>query len=552
MDAQTLLSRLYTSPVARSVLSGLLLGLSFPPSPISSLAFIAFIPFFTVLDAEASGWRMARFTYFFLMVFHATTVYWTGGFTHANDGWMMVSGGGLLLLHPFFLLPFVLAAWYSRRKAGRIIGLIGFVCFWTAFEYFHARGEFSFPWISVGNSQANDILRIQMAEFTSVQGLTLHLLAFNVLAYLALMEVAEGRWPASRGRTFGLAAAMITVYVAPLLWGSLRMDDVDRGNVLPPTRVGIVQPDVDPWEKWGMNSTDKWTSYERQMLLLDSLTRTLFSERPDLVVWPETAIPVWMLLPGYRSYLDHVKSVARDAEATVMTGLPHVLFFAKSEAPVTAKPIAGSDTYYESYNSATLIDPSGNVGPVYKKVILVPFAERLPYAETFRFLIEPLKWGVGISSWGMGKDTTVYTVGTRAGDSVRLSVMICYESVYPNYVREFTRKGAQVLTVITNDSWWDRTSGAYQHVAFASIRAAENRRWIVQCANGGVSAIVDPNGRIVRRSRLYERAAWVGVVIPRTDETFYVRHGDVVGLVNLFGAGVLSMFVAFKRLGRGR
>ena len=150
--------------------------------------------------------------------------------------------------------------------------------------------------------------------------------------------------------------------------------------------------------------------------------------------------------------------------------------------------------FAESYNSTVLIQSGRTLGPIHKKTILVPFAERIPYAETFRFLIEPLKWNVGISSWGKGEDTIVYSLPLHDGRKIKFSGMICYESAYPNYVREFVKRGAEFLVILTNDSWWGNTSGAYQHASFASLRAVETRRWIVQCANGGISMIVDPAG----------------------------------------------------------
>ncbi len=536
-------SRWYHSTIVRSLLSGIALGAAFPPSPVPTLAFVAFLPWLTAFDTELSFGRIVRSTYAMLVMFHAVTLYWAGGFVHGNDGWMMIAGAGLIFIHPFFVLPFVVGAWGVRRILGRTWGLLAFVLFWMTFEFFHARGEMSFPWAAVGNSQATDLARIQMAEFFSVSGLTLHVLLFNVLAYLALLEVAEGKWPTEKRKTTVIAAIMSLLYFAPLAYGWIELGSKER--VEPESidvRVSVIQPNIDPWEKWGKPNVARWPIYERQLEVLDSLTRSRSDDYPDLIVWPETATPFHLLLPAYGPYLARVQKLAAEMNGVILTGLPHAKYFDKARAPVTSRQLSGSDQFVESYNSATTIAPNGTIGPVYGKVVLVPFAERLPHAEALRFLIEPLRWNVGISSWGQGTDTTVFTLHMRDGRETRFSTMVCYESVFPEYVRSFVQRGAEFLVVITNDSWWGNTSGSYQHAAYASLRAVETRRWVVQDANGGISLVVDPKGRIVKRTPLFERASWTERVTTSRVTTFFVRTGDVVGDVSVAAGGVLGLW----------
>lgn len=536
-------SRWYRSVVVRSLVSGVALGAAFPPSPVPTLAFVAFLPWLTVFDVEASFGRIVRSTYVMLAAFHAVTLYWAGGFTHANDGWMMVAGAALILLHPFFVLPFVVGAWAVRKVLGRFWGLLAFVLLWMSFEFFHTRGELSFPWAAIGNSQAADLARIQIVELFSVSGLSFHVLVFNVVAYLVLLEVAEARWPGNRGRTYVMVTVMTLLYFGPLAYGwielgSTEADEHERTHV----RVTVIQPNIDPWEKWGKPGVVRWPIYERQLAVLDSLTRSRSGDHPDLVVWPETATPFHLLLPAYEPYLTRVKKLSADVGGVILTGLPHARYFDKATAPVTSRPLNGSDQFVESYNSATTIAPDGTVGPVYGKVVLVPFAERLPHAEALRFLIEPLRWNVGISSWGQGTDTTVFTLRSRDGQKVRFSAMVCYESVFPEYVRAFVQRGAQFLVVITNDSWWGNTSGSYQHAAYASLRAVETRRWVVQGANGGISLVVNPQGRVIRGSSLFSQTAWTERIETSNATTLFVRAGDVVGHTSVAAGGLLGLW----------
>jgi apolipoprotein N-acyltransferase len=548
----TTTSEWYRSLLLRSLLTGLLLGASFPPLRVPSLAFIALLPWLSAFDKERSFGRMFRLSYAMLLVFHVSTLYWTGGFVHGRDSWMMAAGGALLLLHPFFFLPFLMAAWGVRRTMGRLWGLAAFVLFWMAFEFFHLRGEFSFPWITLGNSQASDTVRIQLAEIFSVTGLSLHILIFNALAFLVLRLTAERPWPQNRRAILSIVLVMVVLYVGPMAYGWIRVTQLERDEATHQTvRVTVVQPDIDPWEKWGKPAGEKWLAYEHQLAILDSLTRERAADGADLVVWPETATPFHLLLPGYKPWLERVQELVSDVGAVLVTGLPHARYFDSTSAPITSRRIGESDRYVESYNSITTIGPDGTIGPVYGKVILVPFAERLPHAEALRFLIEPLMWGVGISSWGQGSDTTVFTITTRDEREVRFSGMVCYESVFPEFVRAFVDRGAELLVIVTNDSWWGNTSGAYQHAAYASLRAVEQRRWVVQGANGGISLAVAPTGHAIRRTALYERTAWTMPIETRTERTFYSRHGDIVGKASVAAAGLLGLW-ALVGAWRGR
>ena len=171
--------------------------------------------------------------------------------------------------------------------------------------------------------------------------------------------------------------------------------------------------------------------------------------------------------------------------------------------------------------------PKSRPGPIYRKMVLVPFAERIPYADEFKFLIKPLRWNVGISGWGKGTDTIIYTLRCKDSTQVRFAGIICYESIYPNFVRAFVDRGAEFLVIVTNDSWWGRTSGAYQHAAFASLRAVETRRWVVQAANGGISELVDPCGIVQSKTKLYSRTSVLMQLHPESVRTFYVNYGDV-------------------------
>jgi apolipoprotein N-acyltransferase len=519
--------------VLLAVTSGILLGFSFPPSPLYSLAYIAFIPLFVLVERLKSYRQLFSSSYVFLFVFHVITLYWTGGWTHGRDPWLMTSNAALLLAHPFFYFPTLFISFFVWRKLGTKAGLAAFAFLWIGYEYSHSLSEFSFPWITIGNSQAYDLYRSQIVEYTSAYGLSFLLLAFNSVAFLLMTNLVRGRWRIHTKPAVVCSLVLLFLYLGPLVYGAIKRQELMEGGAPRALKIAVIQPNFDPWEKWGEGFTSKWDSYQTQLATYLEATRQLFPNKPDLVVWPETAVPFPILTPRFSFALPSVLGTIDSLRCSVFTGLHHIEYVDSTRASATAQKVGGG-LYAESYNSAIFIEPGRKLSSVYKKIVLVPFAERIPYAETLKFLIEPLKWNVGISSWGKGRDTLVYTMRTRSGDTVCFGGMICYESVYPNFVRAFVAKGAEFLVVITNDSWWGNTSGAYQHACYASLRAIENRRWVVQSSNGGISEFVDPYGNIFSPTKMFTSTKIVRHIEPGKELTFYTKYGDVFAQLCLF------------------
>jgi len=174
----------------------------------------------------------------------------------------------------------------------------------------------------------------------------------------------------------------------------------------------------------------------------------------------------------------------------------------------------------------------------YAKMLLVPFAERVPFSDILDFL-NAARWNFGLGGWNKGREVKVFRLNARDGKEVRFSTMICYESVFPGFVARFVREGAGFLTVITNDSWWGNTSGPYQHVAIEALRAVETGRWLLQCSNGGISCAIDPKGRVHKPTPMFTRIGLVATVIPSGELTPYVKFGDWFPQLCVLIAGTL-------------
>jgi apolipoprotein N-acyltransferase len=214
-----------------------------------------------------------------------------------------------------------------------------------------------------------------------------------------------------------------------------------------------------------------------------------------------------------------------------------------TEAPPSARTDIRTGLKYDWFNAAAYLQPGADTAAWYGKMKMVPFAERIPYADLFTF-VDFLRWDVGIGGWQIGPDTTVFR-DMRTGS--RFAPLICYESTYPGFVSAFVRRGAELLVILTIDSWWGRMSGAFQHQRFAVFRAVENRRWVARCAVGGISCYIDPWGRVHDATELFTRAVLTRTITARRELTFYTQHGDFLGEACLTFAMLIAAAIAGKR-----
>jgi len=179
---------------------------------------------------------------------------------------------------------------------------------------------------------------------------------------------------------------------------------------------------------------------------------------------------------------------------------------------------------------------------------LVPLGEKVPFADQFAFLGDLLKWGVGLSSWNVGKDTTVFTLPLNNSDkdTINISGLVCFESVFPVFVTNFVQRGAEFIAVVTNDSWYGKSSGPYQHKEFGILRAIENRRSVVRCANGGVSCLINALGETVAETEMFTKTALVVDVPLQTEETFYTGNPLIFPLLSsVFSFWIFGMNILF-------
>jgi apolipoprotein N-acyltransferase len=421
------------------------------------------------------------------------TVYWTSAVMQTFGGlnWPLAAVVGGLLIAYLALFPAlfaVIVATLARALGARALVLAPVV--WVATEVARRYVLGGFPWVLLGASQARATSIAQSASLAGVYGLS----ALVVLGSAAAVMAAAGR-----GRDRVVLPACTLVLIGGLAaWGHWR---VQEGSLLrngDPVRVALVQGNIRQQEKWRKDSAAQ---------ILDTyltLTRQAADQGASLVVWPESATP----------FLFEHDAGGRALISEVVRSRGIRLLFGSDQFEPGTPP--------RYFNSAFLLNPAGAIAGVYKKMHLVPFGEYVPLKRLL-FFVAPLVEAV--SDFSPGEQAVVMSMGSHT-----LSTAICYEVVYPDLIADFVQRGSQLLTTITNDAWYGSSSAPYQHFEQAALRAVEQGRYLIRAANTGISGIVDPYGRVVTASPIFERTVVTGDVRFLNGRTIYGRTGDAFAL----------------------
>jgi apolipoprotein N-acyltransferase len=481
---------------ALAALSGVLLALSFPPYGLPAIAWVALAPLLVALSGiSALGAFFVGLTTG--AIYFAVALYWLTHVMHEYGGlqlWTAVLVNVALVAYlALFPALFGLA---SNRILVRFgpRGLLAVPFVWVASELGRMKLFTGFPWVLLGYSQVEVLPIAQLASVLGVFGLS----GLVAAASAALVYAWGPRQPAGRRATLSRALPVVVVLscaAAAAAWGARRVSESALTRSGQPMTFGLVQGNVDQGQKWDAARAGAiFADYLR-------LTRGAIAGGAQAVIWPESSTPFFF--EEDRPAAEEVRAIAREARVPILVGSDRVE--------------RGRPTRY--FNSAFMVAPSGETAAVYSKMHLVPFGEYVPLKRLL-FFAAPLVEAV--SDFSAGDEAVLLPIGPH-----RLSVAICYEVVYPDLVRQGVAAGAELLTTITNDAWFGRTSAPYQHFAQASMRAIENGRYLVRAANTGISGIVDPYGRVLERSAIFEPAVIVGEARFLTNRTIYTRIGDV-------------------------
>jgi apolipoprotein N-acyltransferase len=391
--------------------------------------------------------------------------------------------------------------------------------------------------LTLANSLPKFNLFIQIADIIGAYGISLLVLFINLYLFFTLEDFLENR-------IFRLKFILpaVVIFIVPVLYGAVRVKTfkMPEENV----RIGLIQPDLNPWDKWQAGNLDE------QLELYLELSRKAVKKNAKIIIWPESALPVYLLVGNYFPQVNKIHSFADSNDVFILTGMPDAnFFFDKNDAPPDAKYSKNINMYFVSYNSILLFSPQSSQVQKYAKIKLVPFGEKVPFVEHLPFLGNLIKWQVGISSWNVGQKQTVFDL--VEGVQLKVGSVICIESIYPEFVAGFVQNGANIIAVVTNDSWYGYTSGPFQHKEISVLRAVENRRFLVRAANGGISAIIDPLGRTVLQTKLFERNVLIGDAGISNTLTFYSRYPLIIPLLSsLISVLVIILFTIRKAINK--
>ncbi len=534
-----------------AAVAGLLLGLSFPPYPFPLFAFIGFVPLFFLFEQNNDVKNKYKLLYLTFFLYHGITNWWISSWQSETDPYLMISGFAVWLVHPFFfMLPFV-AYFNIKKRFNSRAALFSFPAAWVAFEWLHSLGELSYPWLTLGNTQIYNHYWIQFIDITGVWGASFLIVFANILFYEIIVNyklIKNKTNVANLQYTKILTIGLIALFIVPMLYGVLQTKKYAHTKLLVKNEIiniGIVQPSINPWQKWESKGIEQ---IELHKHLQDSLSNIM---PIDLAIWSETAVPGISIAINQEHYYPFLTEWLDESNISLLTGFSEYYIYPdNNKAPITARKwIFDSTKLWEPFNSALLLNPEPYRTPepqVYRKSKLTPFAERFPYSDLMPFAQSWFQWGVGISSWGMGRKQ--YSLEVNNGNKkAKIGTVICIESIYPNFVAGFVRENANVLSVITNDSWYDGTIGPEQHYQIAASRAIETRRYIARAANSGVTGFITPTGKSLLRAEQYTETA-IAATVPLIEvKTIYVRFGDWFPMIAFISIVLMLLFGIFKR-----
>lgn len=521
-----------------------LMSLPFLVPHTGFLALIGFVPLL-MMEVVAESGRVRHFFWWYYAAFvawNAVTTFWVC---------MATVGGGIFAVLANALQMAVIFAVYrgSKKIFGETLSYVFLAVMWIAWEKFYFSAQISWPWLTLGNAFATSVGAVQWYEYTGTLGGSLWIWLSNIWAFYVLTLFLSGRAFYIRKSAVAMTLVVMAVIIAgPFIWSlsvDRRYEEKSKGQL----DVLLVQPNFDPYQKFQHLSQSQQNKIFLEMTGKALKEYELADDRPVLVTAPETFTNDVVL--GHveeGSTWNRFKSFLSDKPGVnILFGSSVYRFTEGGEAPspVARKLLDGR--WLQSYNSALIMDRTGRT-EIFHKSKLVVGVELTPYPKLFTRLDD---WLGGVMGRNEGQDE-VSLLHVDAYDStaikavVPLGCAVCYESVYGDYCRDYVKKGAEAMAVITNDAWWGNTPGYRQHLSYSSLRAIELRRDIARCANTGISAIIDQKGRVVEKSDWWQPQVIKGKINLNDEETAFVRYGDIAGRICTLAFLLLLLLLAVR------
>ncbi len=511
-----------------SVLSGILLVLSFPST--GSLFFIGFFSLVPLLLVEHSilvnkyrSGKVFIHAYLSFFIYNVGTTWWI---YNASPGGAYLA----FLLNSFLMASSFYIYHLFKKKLNIKFSLVYLIIAWLGFEYLHYHWELSWPWLTLGNIYSIAPQIIQWYEYTGVLGGSLWLLMVNFLIFKSLVELKNNKSKLN-SLVYQKLVPIILLILIPVLFSLYKYYTYEEKK--DPVEVALIQPNIDPYnEKFVTNSED-------QVEKMIKKSESIITSKTKFVLFPETAISSSV----QENYIDNNPSIelirnflTKKPSIHVLTGAATFSVFRKKFTNA-ARQIPNSNEFIEFYNSSLAIDQS-NIDIVHKSKLVLG-VEKVPFISWLPFL-EELSINNGGTSGTLGQEKVPKIISSAHG---KYAPVVCYESIYGEFVGQQVRSGAELIFIITNDGWWKDTPGYKQHNSFASIRAIENRRSVARCANTGTSSFVNQRGDMIKKSSWWIEDGLIESLNKNSYLTIYSQYGDLVYSLISYVLLVLIIYV---------
>lgn len=534
--------------VLLTLISAMLLSISWPTYGIPFFIFFALVPLLMMehgvskfSNYKRKSWVVFGLSYICFVIWNVVTTGWLYGSKNPDGSHSLMAVVFPVLVNSFlYSLVFQCYHWYKNAQ-GTYWGLGFLIAIWMSFEKFHMNWEFTWPWLTLGNVFSDYPKLIQWYDTLGATGGSFWILLINILIFYTVRT-----WEAGRKRknliinTSIIGLLIIFPMVISLIkYNNFNEKPIGQVNVL------MLQPDLDPYaEKY---SKDSLTIENDLLNLAEQNTKV----KIDYYIAPETA------LPGRGSIsetafeksllLNNVKGfLSKHPGSVFATGISsHRFYLNDKKLPKEAYQL-NPGLWVESYNSAVQIVPNQKV-EVYHKGKLVPGVEIFPYMSIFKPVLGDAMINLGgtVASLGTDKERLAFSNPYNKG---KMAPIICYESIYGEFVTDYVKKGANFLAIMTNDSWWGVSEGHKQLLSYAKLRAIETRREIARAANSGISAHINAKGEITADTFYGDKTTLYAKVNLYDQQTFYTRTGDLLTRISVFALGFLLFYFIIKKI----
>lgn len=518
--------------------TGILLALAWPTYGFPLLLFFGMVPLLLLefklrtQNVKHSGWKVFGYTYLAFLIWNIITTYWIYYST--------ATGMVFAIIVNTLLMTSVLLVYHKiAKKINFLASVVFLTTLWISFEYLHLDWDFSWPWLNLGNGFSEYPQWIQWYEYTGTFGGTLWVWIVNILIFKTLLIYKQEE---KRGLLYrGIAKVVLWIGI-PLGFSYYIWTSYPAENNEDHIEALILQPNIDPYhEKYN-------TDDERIGQLLKEMTLKNITDNTRLIMAPETVFADGTQRINFENspaYTTAHEIVTDYPQASFMAGISMYDIIRDKDSVQPQSNVLRPGMWFNDYNSAYVIR-NNQTNQFYNKSKLVVGVENFPFQSVLKPLLGDIMIDLGgtVAMKTTQSDRAVFSIDDKQDQTAPI---ICYESVYGEFVNGYVKNGAQFLSIITNDAWWENTQGHKQHMSYARLRAIENRRDVARSANTGISAIINQKGEVLQQTDYGTQEVLKGEIHLNKKLTFYTQHGDYIARASLFMMIAIFLLAVLKR-----